>query len=190
MAERVEPLAAFAGRLPTATDGVEVTAVPFLAQVGLRVEPGSAAADRVEAALGVELPANNRVNAVGDRRVLWLGPDEWLVVGPDGSEGEISALLEQALEGAGAVVDLSGNRTGIEIRGPRGRDLLATCCSLDLHPRVFGPGQCAQTLLQKAPILIEQTADDVTLLHVRPSFAAYVAAWLLDGVAGFAADAA
>ena len=190
MAERVEPLAAFAGRLPAATDGVEVPAVPFLAQVGLRVEPGSAAADRVAAALSTELPANNRVNAAGARRVLWLGPDEWLVVGQDGSEGEIVDLLEQALDGAGAVVDLSGNRTGLEVRGPRGRELLATCCSLDLHPRVFEPGQCAQTLVQKAPILIEQIGDDVTLLHVRPSFAAYVAEWLLDGVAGFAAETA
>ncbi len=190
MAERVQPLAAFADRLPATTVGVEVAAVPFLAQVGLRVVPGSDAAGRVAGTLGLELPANNRVAATGDRRLLWLGPDEWLVVGPDGAESEIVALLEQALDGAGAVVDLSGNRTRIEIRGPRARDLLATCCSLDLHPRAFGPGHCAQTLLQKTPILIDQTDEESFRILVRPSFAAYVAEWLLDGVAGFVAEAA
>ncbi len=190
MAERVQPLAAFADRLPATTVGVEVAAVPFLAQLGLRVEPGSAAASRTEVALGAELPANNRVNTAGDRRVLWLGPDEWLIVAPDGTEDGIVSDLEQVLDGAGAVVDLSGNRTGIEIRGSRARDLLATCCSLDLHPRVFGPGHCAQTLLQKAPILIDQTDEESFRILVRPSFAAYVAEWLLDGVAGFVAEAA
>ena len=73
-------------------------------------------------------------------------------------------------------------------RSPAARDVLATCCSLDLHPRVFGPGQCVQTLIQKAGVLIEARGDDDYLLLVRPSFAAYVAEWLLDGMAGLAAD--
>ena len=66
--------------------------------------------------------------------------------------------------------------------------MLATCCSLDLHPRVFATGQCAQTLVQKAGVLIEHRGEDRYLLLVRPSFAAYVAEWLLDGMLGLKAD--
>ena len=53
---------------------------------------------------------------------------------------------------------------------------------------LFRSGQCVQTLIQKAGVLIEARGDDDYLLLVRPSFAAYVAEWLLDGMAGLAAD--
>jgi sarcosine oxidase gamma subunit len=39
-------------------------------------------------------------------------------------------------------------------------------------------------------VLVEQRGDDRYLLLVRPSFAAYVAEWLLDGMLGLKADAA
>ena len=189
MADRAEPLAALQERIDAAAfaDTVLET-VPFLAQVDLRVSPGTAAAARVAEALGLPLPEANRVSESGGRRALWLAPDEWLVVAADGEERSLVALLEDAVAGEGSVVDLSANRTGLRLAGPAARDVLATCCSLDLHPRVFGPGQCAQTLIQKAGVLIEQRGEDEYLLLVRPSFAAYVAEWLLDGMAGLAAD--
>jgi sarcosine oxidase subunit gamma len=54
---------------------------------------------------------------------------------------------------------------------------------VDLHPRVFGPGRCAQTLLAKAQVIIHQVNDAPTFhLYVRTSFAWYVAEWLLDAM--------
>ena len=189
MADRAEPLAALQDRIDAAGfAGTVLETVPFLAQVDLRVDPDGAAATRVADALGLPLPEANRVSEAGGRRALWLAPDEWLVVAVDGEERSLVALLEDAVAGEGSVVDLSANRTGLRLAGPTAREVLATCCSLDLHPRVFGPGQCAQTLIHKAGVLIEQRADDDYLLLVRPSFAAYVAEWLLDGMAGLAAD--
>ncbi len=123
-------------------------------------------------------------------RVLWLAPDEWTVVAADGREAKLVAELQEAIGADGCVVDLSANRTAIELSGELARDVLATCCSLDLHPRVFGPGQCAQTLVQKAGVVIDQVDDTTYLLLVRPSFAAYVAEWLIDGMAGLRADLA
>lgn len=190
MADRAEPLAALQGRIDEAGfAGTTLATVPFMAQVGLRVEPGSAPAGRVETALGLELPEANRVSESGGRRAIWLGPDEWLVVAADGEERSLVALLEAAINGEGSVVDLSANRTGLELSGPEARTVLATCCSLDFHPRAFEPGQCAQTLIHKAGVLIEQRDDDRYLLLVRPSFAAYVAEWLLDGMLGLKAAA-
>lgn len=154
------------------SDGVRE--LPFLAQVSVRTQaPGSS------------LPTEpNTVAGDASRAALWLGPDEWLVVGPSGSE----MALEEEFRAAGAsVVDVSANRTTLELRGQRVRELLEFGCPIDLHPRVFGPGRCAQTLLARANALIWHVADepeDTWRLLVRPSFAAYVAAWLADAADG------
>ena len=51
-------------------------------------------------------------------------------------------------------------------------DLLATGCSLDLHPR-WHAGMCAQTLFARAPVILEQRSD-ATRVFVRASFADYL----------------
>jgi sarcosine oxidase, subunit gamma len=164
---------------------------PYPAQVGLRVDPESEAAVRAGEALGIELPVEpNTAARSGERSVLWLGPDEWLVVEPAGREAETELVLREALAGEGAVVDLSANRTALLLSGPSAREVLATCCALDLHPRAFGPGDCAQTLVAQAQAIIELVDDTPAFrVLVRPSFAAYVAEWLLDGVRAVAEDA-
>lgn len=105
--------------------------------------------------------------AAGD--VLWLGPDEWLVVG--GREGDFPAA---------AAVDVSANRVCFELSGSTARDVLAAGCSVDLRPRSFGPGRCAQTLLARAEVIVQCTAEDAFRIFVRPSFAPYLRAWLED----------
>jgi len=148
--------------------------LPFLAQLDVRTD-----------APGTSLPTEaNTVAGDATRAALWLGPDEWLIVGPPGSEPELDA--EFAALGA-SVVDVSANRTTLELRGARVGELLEFGCPIDLDPRVFGPGHCAQTLLARANVLIWFVTDDpepVYRLLVRPSFAAYVAAWLNDAADG------
>jgi sarcosine oxidase subunit gamma len=59
--------------------------------------------------------------------------------------------------------------------------VLAAGCALDLHPRAFGPGRCAQTLLARAAVILEQTSGEPAYrIYVRPSFAGYLADWLRD----------
>jgi sarcosine oxidase subunit gamma len=82
------------------------------------------------------------------------------------------------------VANVSGGRVQFELSGRRARTALAKGCSLDLHPRVFGPATCAQTLLAQVPVLIAGGATpdgteafrvwvDVSLTHSRR-------AWLCD----------
>jgi sarcosine oxidase subunit gamma len=112
---------------------------------------------------------------------FWLGPDEWLVAGAPALEE-----LEQAVGPEdGAAVEVSAGRVVFELKGASAREVLASCCALDLHPRVFGPGHCAQTLLAKAPVLIAQVGDvPAYRLFVRPSLVSYVVSWLEDGIEG------
>jgi sarcosine oxidase subunit gamma len=188
---RVSPLAHLAGTFAAASgEGVGIAEVPFPAQVGVRLHADPGAPSAVEAALGFPLPpAPNTTASDTHRTALWLGPDEWLVVGPPDTEAALAAELEEALrDGLGSVVDLSANRTAIELRGPAARDVLAKGCALDLHPRSFAPGRCAQTLVARTQAILEARHDTTYRLLVRPSFAAYLAAWLLDAMAEFQPD--
>jgi sarcosine oxidase subunit gamma len=71
------------------------------------------------------------------------------------------------------------------VAGPRARDLLAHGCALDLHPRSFGPGRCAQTMLARAQVLLVAHDGDEFTVFVRSSFAGYLATWLLDAAAEY-----
>ena len=104
---------------------------------------------------------------------LWLGPNEWLVLG----------AREEAYADASAAVDVSANRVCLELAGPGAADVLARGCALDLHPSVFPPGSCAQTLLARAQVILYGTEADVFRLLVRPSYADYLRAWFRDAMA-------
>jgi len=180
---RGDPGAPHAERLAASSSArLRLRIEPFVAQTGLRVAPRSPGATRVAEALGVALPDAGSVAAGSERRILWLGPDEWLVLGPPNSEAATLRALATALGPEGAAVDVTSNRVAVEVAGADARDVLATCCNLDLHPRAFGPGRCAGTLLGTAQVVLEQTGDEPAfVLLVRRSFLAYVIDWLVAG---------
>jgi sarcosine oxidase subunit gamma len=143
----------------------------FLTQIDLRVSPADA--DRLPFALPI-LP-NTWNEAVG-REILWLGPDEWLLLAhPDPRDpGRQIAELETSLADVHhSVVDVSANRTVIELAGSTRHELLSSACPIDLHPRSWADGRCAQTLFGAAQVLLQER-EGTTTLFVRPSFAAYV----------------
>jgi len=158
---------------------------PFVSQLNLRAGSDAAVIQRFAAVLGFPLPTvPNSVASLEDRRALWLGPDEWLIVGPDGQQAAIEQELRNGLNGAfGSVTDVSANRTLLEIRGAKARVRLAHGIAIDLDPRSFGPFRCAQTLLAKAQVIIECRDESGLILYVRASFATYAADWLLDALA-------
>jgi heterotetrameric sarcosine oxidase gamma subunit len=110
-------------------------------------------------------------SVVGD--AVWLGPDEWLVLGG----------REQDHADQPAAVDVSANRTCLELSGEGAADVLARGCALDLHPSVFPPGRCAQTLVARTQVILYRPEEHTFRLLVRPSFAEYLRAWLRDAMA-------
>lgn len=161
----------------------------FLAKINLRGDPKSAAfMQAAGAALDGVQPTTAANTAVRTASVglLWLGPDEWLVVGPAGSEAALAARLTAAVgPHGGTVTDVTESRTTITVAGPRARDVLAKGCPIDLHPRRFRPGDCAQSLLARVGVILLR-ADDATgavprfELHVLRSMADYLWRFLED----------
>ena len=193
--QRWSPLAGMADELRSASaasgGALRLVEIPFLGQVNLRVEPKERVADAVGLALDAPLPTEpNTTVTAGDLSVLWLGPDEWLVIGPAGSGPLLERRLRVAVAGeVASVVDVSAQLTTLVVAGARATDLLAHGCSLDLHPRAFGVGRCAQTMLARAQVVLiagdpvaegGRPDEPVYRVLVRASFARYLAEWLLD----------
>jgi sarcosine oxidase subunit gamma len=134
-----------------------------LAQVDVR-----AASDLVP----FDLPAENAVTVWEGRDVLWLGPDEWLVVGEPNDGTSIVRELEDALAGHHhSTLDVGANRIVFELVD--GLESLSSGCGLDLHPSRWTPGMCAQTLFGQAQVILHQLDERTTRVFVRPSFAEY-----------------
>jgi sarcosine oxidase, subunit gamma len=118
-------------------------------------------------------PVENAVGAWNDRDVLWLGPDEWLVVAEPKAAPTIVRELEDALSGHHrSILDVSANRIVFELID--GLELLSSGCGLDLHPARWRPGMCAQTLFGQAQVILHQRDERTTRVFVRPSFERYV----------------
>lgn len=167
----------------SATDRLTLKERPFLDLVILRgdaADPAFSAAIRRE--MGCEVPLKpNTVNDGKTYRLLWLGPDEWLAQSNAPQQMSIASRVASALTGSFiSAVDVGSGYTTLAISGSSAVETLARGCPLDLHPSVFGSGQCAQSYFFKASILLIAAGADRFDMVVRRSFAEYVATMLLD----------
>jgi sarcosine oxidase subunit gamma len=162
---------------------------PFLGKFILRTDP-VAAADLLTSAIGVDLPTEPLTSASSNEgSLLWMGPDEWmLVTAPNGAD-TIAARLRSGLAGVHhQLVEVGDYYTVIEVSGERARDALSKLTTLDVHQRAFRTGMVAGSMFGHANALLWQTEDDssehgpVFRLIIRWSMADYL--WCLLANAG------
>jgi sarcosine oxidase subunit gamma len=162
--------------------GVTMSEVAYRTIVNIRGTGSDPAfSSAVEAAIGIALPAAaNTVSTGGSRQILWLGPNEWWVTGPDGEADMLVETLREKFVGQhAAACDVSESRAIIRLKGPKARDVLVRGVSLDLHPRAFRIGQCAQTGVSRANALLHLVDDMPTFeVYVLKSFSDYLWRWL------------
>jgi sarcosine oxidase subunit gamma len=170
--------------------GITVTEIPYRQQYVLR---GSSAdkdfANAVETILLVPLPTEPcRTSGDADHlHILWMGPDEWLIVAPDGDLDALIQKLTEAFEGQHtSIVDVSHSRTTLRLSGIHARETLTKGCSIDLHPRAFSKSHVVNTLLAQAHVTLHQVEDGDDAgncaydIYVHRSFAEYLWVWLQD----------
>jgi sarcosine oxidase subunit gamma len=171
--------------------GVVMREIPYRGLINIRGDAGDATfVAAVEKAVKSAPPhtPNTVAGKPAGARVMWLGPDEWLVITKPESAARTVQALTKALKVDGlhaSVTDSTHARTCIEISGPRAREVLMKGCSLDLHPSQFGPGQCAQTMVSKVGVMLMQTAATRSgaptfELYALRSFSTYLWTWLED----------
>lgn len=133
-------------------------------------------------AFGVSLPgAACRASTGGSRAALWLGPDEWLLLAPDGEGAAIATDVARALgDRPHSLVDVSHRQVAFAVTGPNAERLLESQCPLPLDLEAFPVGMCTRTVFAKAEIVLWRTAADTFHVEVWRSFSGYVVALLSE----------
>jgi heterotetrameric sarcosine oxidase gamma subunit len=118
---------------------------------------------------GMALPEACRSIVEENGGLLWLGPDEYLLL----AWGEAVPTLN-----ATSVVDVSHRNTGLLVSGPLAAWAINAFCALDLHPAAFPVSMCARTVFGKSEIVLWRTAAETFHIEVARSYAPYVWACL------------
>jgi sarcosine oxidase subunit gamma len=164
---------------------VAIRELPGLHTIDLRVAPGTSSLTAVAEALGMDLPGKpgqTRVGSIsggGEAHALCLAPDWWLVVGFPEAEQKLAPLLLND-DYHISVVDVSGQRTTIELEGPNVREVLAHLWDQDLREKSFPVGSVSQGLMAKAPVIVCHIAAFRYRVMVRSSFALHLWKALVD----------
>ena len=165
--------------------GVTLSERRGLTLIHLAGRPG-ALTGALRQAIGLDLPEAPNTTAGGaEGAALWLAPGRWLVVSAREEPHRLEQRLAAAVGAAGAATDVSSGRTVVRIDGACARDLLAKGCPLDLHPRAFKPGHCAQSLIAKVNALLHAVDEARIDLYVARGFGLYMWEWLTDAAAEF-----
>jgi len=116
------------------------------------------------------------------RATLWLGPDEYLLLGADAqSETAAADALELALgDVPHALVNISHRQFALEVSGSHAATILNGACPLDLDLAEFPVGMCTRTVLAKADIVLWRTRGDAFQLEVWRSFSGYATGLLRE----------
>ena len=162
------------------TVGLTFHVMEHLGKLNIRGDNSLKAA--VKAATGCHFPPlANHFETAGERHIVWLGPDEYLLLCESGKEKALYDTLTSTIKtNHFAITDVSDSLCALSLSGTAVRDILAKGCSLDFLPSKFGAGRCAQSLLAHAGITLMALPDDAFILICRTSFAPYVHDWLVD----------
>jgi sarcosine oxidase subunit gamma len=136
----------------------------------------------VQEALGLALPIMPCSSAKSElAQIMWLAPDEWLVIVASGHEYDVEQKLRAYLKGHFAVSDISGAQTLIELSGENVIDLMKKSTGYDFHLESFPVGKVVGTTFAKAGAHILRVSEDKFRLVVRRSFSDYVWLWIQQG---------
>tara|TARA_R110002020_G_scaffold67179_9_gene176508 strand:- start:39240 stop:39776 length:537 start_codon:yes stop_codon:yes gene_type:complete len=173
----LEPVSPCAGLLPL-TIGALTVAEADLGAITLITPFEGASRDDMEHALGLPFPQPNQTMGDADRRMIWVGQGEALLIGqaPDPDLGRYAAVVDQS--DAWAVVTLTG---------AGGDAALARLVPVDLRLRAFPVGATVRSLLGHMNASITRTGDNVFLIAVFRSMAATLVHDLETALAAVAA---
>ncbi|MFM1825507.1 MAG: hypothetical protein RLZZ37_142 [Actinomycetota bacterium] len=152
---------------------------PFATTLDIRVKPKSKSQKIIENTLKVKLPLKVGQTFKNSKfTVLTLGPDWWLIVGANLNHEK---LLRSKLKNEFAsIVDVSSQRTFIEVSGKYAKEVLEHGWELNLNQDVFKPGMCAQSVIARSPAILYHGPVNTYHLYVRSSFAQHLWNFLTD----------
>jgi heterotetrameric sarcosine oxidase gamma subunit len=157
-----------------------------VAQICARRGKTAELAVAIRDASDLELPRGPKRAASHGLAIIGMGPHEWLAVA-DGDRGRAAlARVKAAGEGFASFVDQSHAKAILRLCGTRVRDVLAKGCGLDLHERVFKPGDAATTQIALIPCQLWQLDETPAFeLSVPSGYAGSFWSWLSASAAEY-----
>ena len=124
------------------SDAVKITNAGLRGMITLRGELSSAQLKAaVLVAVGVDIPAQRKVNHGPKGGVAWMSPDELLLLVDYDKADAITAEITAAMQGEHHMaVNVSDARAVFTIEGPGAREVLAKGAPVDLSPEAFSVG--------------------------------------------------
>lgn len=119
-----------------------------------------------ERVLGLPLPLQPSTSSrSADATLLWLGPRSWLLVAATGFARDGFDATRKLLNAAGgALFDVSASYVAWSVSGEAASRVLNRTCPLDLHPRAFPAGKCAQSVLGHVGALLYRPGGQSTFV--------------------------
>ena len=164
--------AAMPGHYGPATTGVTLTETNFASAWNVQGDARRPEfVDAVRQLFDATLPiAPNTSVRTGALTALWLGPGSWLLVAAGKTAWDDLDARRDALNAVGgALFDVTASRVAWTVAGAHAATVLAKGCPLDLDPRAFPEGACAQSLFGHVNALVYRraTAPAFTLMVAR-----------------------
>lgn len=158
-----------------ASAGVWANEIGLMGYISLRGHSGDAAFTAAASrALGVPLPVEPcTYTEKGLLKVLWLSPDEWLIVCTRADRAHIVGALSATLKDIRSqVIDNSGGYTQILLEGANATDLLSHATVYNLQ--ALTNGRIVGSTFGKSSLYMHRLGDDGYCLILRRSFADYI----------------
>ncbi|MCR9192241.1 MAG: hypothetical protein NXI01_06225 [Gammaproteobacteria bacterium] len=130
--------------------------------------------------LGMSLPQTpNTSTSSSTQTLLWLSPDEWLLLTDYASSHQTTLDLKTCIaEHSGAITNVSDNRVRFLLSGLESHKILQHGTAIDV-PKL-NPGDVVQTLFAKTQMIIHCLEPCHYQLFVRTSFKDYTETFLTD----------
>ena len=110
----------------------------------------------------LNLPSSLKSSSNSNTRILWLGPDNWLVF--SSNLDLITKEKKQLSEIDFAITDISHSRTIIELEGDLVDEVLKKGCPLDINS--FKIGDCANSVYNGITVTVDFISEDPKKIRV------------------------
>ncbi|KAA8608657.1 sarcosine oxidase subunit gamma [Salipiger aestuarii] len=153
---------------------VTVEALPAQGQITLRCDLSDDFRWKLGETLGFAVPEPLGATSDGDRALLWMSPDELLLLCPYDAVPTLMAQLGQVFDGWFiAIADVSDARAQFRITGGHLRDVLAKLTPVDMAPQAFVPGMVRRSRLAQVAAGYWMRDADTMQIFVFRSVAEY-----------------
>jgi len=135
----------------------------------------------VKAATGFDVPKQRGFHGDASGSVVWMSPDELLLLMPYSEVGGTLLDIEATLKGKHFLaVNMSDARAMFSLEGDAVREVIAKLCPVDMALGAFGPGQIRRTRMAQIAAAFWMTSETRVEIVCFRSVAQYAFDLLCD----------